>query len=72
LSPERGVCGLLKLQDRRGRITLTVQRDGRRVTVEVTADGEVLVSHAGNVLLAHWPTSPGLTLRPSPAAGPRG
>jgi hypothetical protein len=72
LSPERGACGLLKLQDRRARITLMVQRDGRRVTVEVTADGEVFVSHAGSALLAHWPMGPGLTLRPSPAAGLRG
>ncbi|HEV7804289.1 MAG TPA: hypothetical protein VGO80_00605, partial [Solirubrobacteraceae bacterium] len=31
-----------------GRITLKVQRDGRNVTVEVTSDGEGLVSHAGS------------------------
>jgi hypothetical protein len=31
---------------------LKVQRDGRNVTVEVTADGEGLVSHAGSALLA--------------------
>jgi chemotaxis protein histidine kinase CheA len=35
-----------------GRITLVVQRDGRNVTVEVTSDGEGLVSHAGSALLA--------------------
>ena len=31
---------------------MKVQRDGRRFTVEVTADGEGLVSHAGSALLA--------------------
>ncbi len=31
---------------------MKVQRDGRNVTVEVTADGEGLVSHAGSTLLA--------------------
>jgi hypothetical protein len=31
---------------------LKVQRDGRNVTVEVTSDGEGLVSHAGSALLA--------------------
>jgi hypothetical protein len=30
---------------------LKVQRDGRNVTVEVTSDGEGLVSHAGSALL---------------------
>jgi Transposase DDE domain group 1 len=35
-----------------GRITLRVQRDGRGFTVEVTSDGEGLVSHAGAALLA--------------------
>ncbi len=34
------------------RITLKVQRDGRSFTVEVAADGEGLVSHAGTALLA--------------------
>jgi DNA-binding transcriptional LysR family regulator len=33
-----------------GRITLRVQRDGRGFTVEVTPDGEGLVSHAGAAL----------------------
>ena len=32
---------------RLGRFTLKVQRDGRSVTVEVLADGDGLVSHAG-------------------------
>jgi hypothetical protein len=31
---------------------LRVQRDGRDFTVELTADGEGLVSHAGAALLA--------------------
>ena len=31
---------------------MKVQRDGRNVTVEVTADGEGLVWHAGSALLA--------------------
>ena len=31
---------------------MKVQRDGRNVTVEVTSDGEGLVSHAGSALLA--------------------
>jgi hypothetical protein len=35
-----------------GRITLRVQRDGRSFTVEVTPDGDGLVSHAGAALLA--------------------
>ena len=30
---------------------MKVMRDGRRVTVEVTADGAGLVSHAGTALL---------------------
>jgi hypothetical protein len=33
-------------------ITLRVQRDGRRFTVDVVADGEGVVSHAGAALLA--------------------
>jgi hypothetical protein len=40
---------------------LWVQRDGRNVTVEVTADGEGLVSHAGSVLLAQIADKSGLT-----------
>jgi hypothetical protein len=40
---------------------LRVQRDGRNVTVEVTADGEGLVSHAGTALLAQMADKSGLT-----------
>jgi Transposase DDE domain group 1 len=40
---------------------LKVQRDGRNVTVEVTADGEGLVSHAGSALLAQIADKSGLT-----------
>jgi hypothetical protein len=40
---------------------LRVQRDGRNVTVEVTADGEGLVSHAGSALLAQIADESGLT-----------
>jgi Transposase DDE domain group 1 len=38
-----------------------VQRDGRSVTVEVTSDGEGLVSHAGSALLAQIADKSGLT-----------
>jgi hypothetical protein len=40
---------------------LKVQRDGRSFTVEVTADGEGLVSHAGSALLAQVADKSGLT-----------
>jgi hypothetical protein len=40
---------------------LRVQRDGRDFTVEVTADGEGLVSHAGSALLARVADKTGLT-----------
>jgi len=40
---------------------LKVQRDGRNVTVEVTSDGEGLVSHAGSALLAQIVDKSGLT-----------
>jgi hypothetical protein len=40
---------------------LKVMRDGRPVTVEVTADGEGLVSHAGSALLAQVADKVGLT-----------
>jgi Transposase DDE domain group 1 len=40
---------------------LKVMRDGRRVTVEVTADGAGLVSHAGSALLAQVADKLGLT-----------
>ena len=38
-----------------------MQRDGRNVTVEVTSDGEGLVSHAGSALLAQIADKSGLT-----------
>jgi hypothetical protein len=44
-----------------GRITLRVQRDGRSFTVEVTPDGEGLVSHVGAALLAEAADRLGLT-----------
>jgi len=40
---------------------LKVQRDGRSFTVDVTADGEGLVSHAGSALLAGVADKTGLT-----------
>ncbi len=40
---------------------MKVMRDGRRVTVEVKADGAGLVSHAGSVLLAQVAEELGLT-----------
>jgi hypothetical protein len=40
---------------------LKVMRDGRQVTVEVTADGAGLVSHAGTALLAQVADKLGLT-----------
>jgi Transposase DDE domain group 1 len=40
---------------------LRVQRDGRSFTVEVTPDGEGLVSHAGSALLAQVADKTGLT-----------
>jgi len=40
---------------------LKVQRNGRSFTVEVTADGEGLVSHAGSALLAQLADKTGLT-----------
>jgi hypothetical protein len=38
-----------------------VMRDGRSVTVEVTADGAGLVSHAGSALLGQVADKRGLT-----------
>ena len=38
-----------------------MQREGRNVTVEVTSDGEGLVSHAGSALLAQIADNSGLT-----------
>jgi Transposase DDE domain group 1 len=43
------------------RITLRVQHDGRNFTVDVTSDGEGLVSHAGSALLAQVADKIGLT-----------
>jgi hypothetical protein len=40
---------------------LKVTHDGRRITVEVTSDGEGLVSHAGTALLARVADKTGLT-----------
>lgn len=40
---------------------MKVQRDGRSFTVEVTADGEGLVSHAGTALLSQVADKSGLT-----------
>jgi hypothetical protein len=40
---------------------LKVQRDGRSVTVEVWADGEGVVSHAGSAWLAQVADKSGLT-----------
>ena len=40
---------------------MKVQRDGRQFTVDVTADGEGLVSHAGSALLAQLADRTGLT-----------
>ena len=40
---------------------MKVQRDGRNVTVEVRADGEGVVSHAGSALLAQIADKSGLT-----------
>ena len=44
-----------------GGFTLKVMRDGRVVTVEVTADGAGLVSHAGSALLGQVAGKVGLT-----------
>src|SRR3954453_7083467 len=60
--PEQGFFGLSRSRIRLGRITLRVQRDGRRVTVTVTADGdEKTVSHAGAALLGEIADRVGLT-----------
>jgi Transposase DDE domain group 1 len=53
-----------------GRITLKVQRDGRRFTVDVASDGEGLVSHAGAALLAEAADRLGLTSALSRALAP--
>jgi hypothetical protein len=48
---------------------LKVMRDGRPVTVEVTADGAGLVSHAGTALVAQVADKVGLTAALSPRLG---
>ena len=53
--------GLLKSWIPSLEVTLRVMRDGRSVTVEVTADGAGLVSHAGSALLAQVADKLGLT-----------
>src|SRR3954466_53785 len=59
MSRDSSACRRSKL--RLGRITLKVQRDGRRFTVEVASDGEGLVSHAGAGLVAEAADRLGLT-----------
>jgi hypothetical protein len=49
---------------------LRVQRDGRDFTVDVTADGEGLLSHAGSALLAQVADKTGLTKALSSALVP--
>jgi hypothetical protein len=49
---------------------LKVTRDGRRINVEVTADGDGLVSHAGSALLAQVADKTGLTRALSRELGP--
>jgi hypothetical protein len=58
------------LKTRFGRFTLKVQRDGRGFTVDVVADGEGLVSHAGAALLAECGDRLGLTYALSRALAP--
>jgi hypothetical protein len=48
---------------------LKVQRDGRQFTVDVAADGDGLVSHAGSALLAQVADKTGLTAALSAAPG---
>src|SRR3954454_10130253 len=59
MSRNSSACRRSKL--RLGRVTLKVQRAGRRFTVEVAADGEGLVSHAGAALVAEAADQLGLT-----------
>jgi predicted lysophospholipase L1 biosynthesis ABC-type transport system permease subunit len=53
--------GVRRPQDLLGRFTLKVQRDGRNFTVDVTADGEGVISHAGAALLCEVADRVGLT-----------
>ena len=57
----RGFFGCGASNPERLEVTLKVMRDGRPVTVDVTADGAGLVSHAGSVLLAQVADRTGLT-----------
>jgi hypothetical protein len=60
-----GLQGILwiaeALESRAWRFTLKVMHAGRAVTVDVTADGSGLVSHAGTALLAQVADKLGLT-----------
>jgi hypothetical protein len=57
-----GILGIAEVLDPElWRFTLKVMRDGRCVTVEVTADGAGLVSHAGTALLGQVADRLGLT-----------
>jgi hypothetical protein len=53
--------GVRRPQDLLARFTLKVQRDGRNFTVDVAADGEGLISHAGAALLGEVADPFGLT-----------
>ena len=58
----KGFFGLSKVANPElGGFTLKVMRDGRRITVEVTADGAGLVSHTGSALLGQVADKLGLT-----------
>jgi hypothetical protein len=59
--PERGFFGCDVEERAQEEFTLKVQREGRSFTVEVTADGEGLVSHAGTALLGQVADKTGLT-----------
>jgi hypothetical protein len=57
-----GILGIADVLDPElWRFTLKAMRDGRSVTVEVTADGPGLVSHAGTALLGQVADKVGLT-----------
>ena len=53
-------------------ITLKVTYAGRQITVDVTADGDGLVSHAGSALLAQVADKTGLTRALGFASASRG
>src|SRR3954452_16864460 len=58
---EQGFFGLSRLEGPARGFTLKVSRDRRQLTVEVRADGEGVVSHAGAALLAEAADRLGLT-----------